>query len=218
MSLKRRQFVQSAALLPLMAAIPELAQAQNLAVGVNANIVASTQYVGTPQNAYFNLATAYLYTNYATGVAIDIVPEAAVGGHAGVCFHAAPNSFGQWQQLSAGPGQPATQELWYQGVGVIFLPDGRIQSEQWVIGSDGKSAPANVHDVGHFPDNTVLRVTSTTSYFGGTTIAVYSLNSSGGVVAQLANFSLAASRKSDRVGVFVIGGGNIQVQPYALYP
>lgn len=218
MSLKRRQFVQSAALLPLMAALPELAQAQNLALGVNANIVGYTQYVGTPQNAYFNLAMEYLYTNYATGVAIDIVPQAAAGGHAGVCFHAAPNSFGQWQLLSPGPGQPATQEFWYEGVGVIFQSDGRIQSEQWVVGSDGKPTATNVANVGTFPANTVLRVTSTTSYFGGTTIAVYSLNSAGSVVAQLANFSLTVSRKTDRVGVFVIGGGNIQVQPYALYP
>jgi hypothetical protein len=61
-------------------------------------------------------------------------------------------------------------------------------------------------------------VTSTTDYFGGTTIAVYSLDGSGGVVARLANFSLNAQPKSDRAGVFVIGDGNIQVQPYALYP
>ena len=215
--MKRRQFVQSAALLPLVAAIPELAQAQTLSVGVNANIVAYSQYVGYPQNAYFNLAMAYLYTNNAKGVAIDIVPQATSGGHAGVCFHAAPNSFGQWQQLSAGPGQPATQDLWYRGVGVIFHSDGRIQSEQWVVGSDGKSAPANVYDVGYFPANTVLRVTSTTNYFGGTIIAVYSLDGSGGVVARLANFNLNAEPIGDRAGVFVIGGGNIQVQPYALY-
>ena len=67
--------------------------------------------------------------------------------------------------------------------------------------------------------NTVLRVTATTNTATGQTIlAIYSMNSSGGVVALLANATLNAAPIGDRAGVFVIGGGNIQVQPYAIFP
>lgn len=220
MSIRRRQVLQSATLLLLLASIPGMVHAQvaPLSVGVNRNIVAFNQYVGVPQNAYFDLGLAYLYTYGAAGVFIDVVPQ-PVSGHVGVCFNAAPNTSGAWQPLSAGPGQPMTQEFWYRGVGVIFHPDGRIQSEQWVIGPDGKSMPANVYDLGTYPGNTVLRVTGTTdASTGKTDIAVYSLNGSGGVVALLGSVTLYASPIGDRAGVFVIGSGNVQVQPYAIYP
>lgn len=204
-----------------MATLPGYVHAQvaPLSVGANRNIVASTQYVGAPQYQYFNLATAYLYTYSAQGVFIDVVPQATNGGHAGICFHAAPNANFEWQSLSAGPGQAVTQEFWYRGVGVIFQQDGRIQSEQWVVDSDGKPAATNINTIGSFPANTVLRVTSTTNNSTGQTdLAVYSLNSSGGVVALLGSTTLYAEVIGDRAGVFVIGGGNIQVQPYAIYP
>lgn len=217
MAITRRRLVHATALIPVISAIPSVSKAQNLLVGVNANVVASNTFVGPPQNIYANLGLEYFYTNFASGVAIDIVPQPAPGGHAGICFHASPNSFGQWQAIRSA-NQRAPQELWYRGVGVIFQSDQRIQSEQWIIGPDGGPA-ANVRDLGvKFPLNTVLRVTSQTGYFGDTTISVNVLNSSGIIVAQLAQFSLRAAVKSDRAGVFVAGGGNIQVQPYALYP
>ena len=217
MAITRRQLVHTTALLPVVSAIPSVSNAQNLLVGVNANIVASNTFVGPPQNIYASLGLEYFYTNFASGVSIDIVPQPAPGGHAGICFHASPNSFGQWQAIQSA-NQPAPQQLWYRGVGVIFQSDQRIQSEQWIVGADGRPA-ANVQDLGAtFPLNTVLRVTSQTSYFGDTTISVNVLNSSGAIAAQVAQFSLRAEVKSDRAGVFVAGGGNIQVQPYALYP
>ena len=216
MAITRRRLVQTTALLPVVSAIPSVSKAQDLLVGVNANIVASNTFVGPPQNIYASLGLEYFYTNFASGVAIDIVPQPAAGGHAGICFHASPNSFGQWQAIQSA-NQSAPQQLWYRGVGVIFQSDQRIQSEQWIIGPDGRPA-ANVRDLGaKFPLNTILRVTSQTSYFGDTTISVNILNSSGAIVAQLVQFSLRAEVKSDRAGVFVAGGGNIQVQPYALY-
>lgn len=222
MSIQRRKVLHSATLMPLMAAIPDfvLAQVTSLSVGVNANIVASTQYVGAPQNAYFNLAMAYLYTNRARGVFIDIVPQPTNGGHAGICFNASPRqSDGAWQPLSAGPGQPATQHIWFNGVGVIFQEDGRIMTEQWITTASGGSGATNLNVIGYYPANTVLRVTATTNLANGQTIlAVYSLNGSGAVVAQLAGATLTAAPIGDRAGVFVIGGGNVQVQPYALFP
>lgn len=222
MSIRRRQVLQSATLLPLMATIPGYVHAQvaPLSVGVNRNIVASTQYVGAPQNAYFDLAMGYLHTNGARGVFIEIVPQPANGGHAGICFNASPRqSDGAWQPLSAGPGQPVTQGLWFNGVGVIFQQDGRIMTEQWVTTPTGGSGATNLNVIGYFPANTVLRVTATTNTATGQTLlAVYSMNSSGGVVALLANATLNAAPIGDRAGVFVIGGGNIQVQPYAIFP
>lgn len=217
MLITRRQLVRTTALLPVVSALPTASKAQDLLFGVNANIVASNTYVGNPQNIYANLGFEYFYTHFASVVAIDIVPQPSPGAHAGICFHAAPNSFGQWQAIQSA-NQPAPQELWWRGVGVIFQSDQRIQSEEWIIGSDGKPA-ANVRETGmKFPLNTILRVTAQTGYFGDTTITVNVLDSSGSIVTRLVHFSLRAAVKSDRVGVFIAGGGNIQVQPYALYP
>jgi phosphohistidine swiveling domain-containing protein len=76
-----------------------------------------------------------------------------------------------------------------------------------------------VNTIGYYPANTVLRVTSTTNKTTGKTdLAVYSVNSSGAVVALLGSITLYAEVIGDRAGVFVIGGGNIQTQPYAIYP
>jgi hypothetical protein len=221
MSVKRRTILQAVAFSPLIGATSGVAYAQvaPLAVGVYRNILASTQYVGAPQNAYFNLGAAYLYTNGAAGVFIDIVPQPTNGGHAGICFNAAPNAANQWQYLSPGPNQPPTQEFWYRGVGVIFLQDGRIQSEQWVVTATGAPGAININTIGYFPANTILRVTSTTNKTTGQTdLAVYSVNSASVVEALLANVSLQAEVIGDRAGVFVIGGGNIQVQPNAIFP
>lgn len=228
MSLNRRKILQSATALPMVAAIPGIAQAQvaPLSVGVNRNIVASKQYVAAPQNAYFDVGLAYLYTYGAAGVFIDIVPQPKHGGHVGICFNAAPNANFEWQTVSSGPNQGVPQEFWYRGVGVIFQEDGRIQSEQWVVNpTNGMPAATNVNTIGYYPANTVLRVTAGTSSNGKTDIAVYSVNSSGVVVALLGSVTLYAEYIGDRAGVFVIDGivdstvqGNVQVQPYAIYP
>lgn len=221
MLIQRRRILQSAALLPLVGAVPGLVHAQvpPLAVGVNRNIFATPQYVGHPQYQNFNLGLAYLYTNGAAGVFIDIVPQPANGGHAGICFNAAPNRKSQWQYLHPSSQQPPTQELWFRGVGVIFHTDGRIESEQWIETSTGGSGATNFVTLGHYPANTVLRVTATTNPVSNQTdLAVYSLDGAGNVVALLGSITLFAEYIGDRAGVFVIGGGNIQVQPYAIYP
>lgn len=228
MPIQRRQVLQSAALLPLMVTIPGIAHAQQVAplsVGVNRNLIATTQWVGAPQNQYFNLAMAYLQTNRARGVFVDIVPEPTNGGHAGICFNASPRqSDGAWQPIYTrkpqSPREPVSQYLWFNGVGVIFQEDGRIMTEQWITDSVGRPAATNLEVIGQpYPKNTVLRVTATTDRATGQTIlAVYALNGSGDVVAQLANATLTAAPIGDRAGVFVIGGGNIQVQPFAIYP
>lgn len=225
MPLSRRKILQSASLLSVIAAVPCVvrAQVEPLSVGVNRNIVASIQHVGAPQNVDLSMALAYLYTHGAAGVFIDIVPEPKNGGHAGICFNAAPNANFEWQTLTSSSG--AIQELWYRGVGVIFQEDGQIQSEQWVVGPDGKSQPANVATIGYYPKNTVLRVTGTTDISNGKTeIAVYSLNNLGAVVALLGSVTLNVEYIGDRAGVFVIdeqvgtsSPGNIQVQPFAIY-
>lgn len=220
MSIKRRRILQIAAFSPLLGGISGGAHAQvaPLIVGAYRNISAYPQYVGPPQNSYFNLGAAYLYTNGAAGVFIDIVPQAANGGHAGICFNAAPNAANQWQYLSPGPNQTPTQEFWYRGVGVIFQQDGRIQSEQWTVSPTGIPGAIHINTIGYFPSNTILRVTSTTNKTTGQTdLAVYSMTSAGVVEALLASVRLQAEVIGDRAGVFVIGGGNIQVQPYAIF-
>jgi len=223
MSIRRRHVLQSATLLPLMAAVPGLVQAQsaNLAVGAHAIISASSRYVGAPQNQAFPLGLEYLHTNGARGVFFDIVPEATNGGHVGICFHAAPNTSGTWQNLHQGPSSssPVAQLFWFRGVGVIFQDDGRIQSEQWVVGANGKSTATNVSTIGYFPANTILRVaTSMDSATRQMLLIVYSVNSStGAAVAELGRLTLQAEVFTNLAGVFVIGGGSAQVQPYALY-
>lgn len=219
MSISRRQVLQVATLTPIVAALPNIAHAQvaPLSIGVNRNIVASWQYA-VEQAKSFNLATAYLYTNGARGVFIDIVPEPAVGGHAGICFQASPDTSGTWQHL-LDPNTQQTQEFWYRGVGVIFYENGQIYAEQWKVENGAPVGYVSPSPVGTYPKNTVLRVTATTNNATGQTdLAVYSLNSSGGVVALLWSTTLYAEVIGDRAGVFVIGGGNIQVQPYALFP
>ena len=224
MTIQRRKILQSATLLPLMAAVPGVVQAQSagLAVGAHKVISASSRYVGAPQNQAFQLGLDYLQTNGARGVFFDIVPEATNGGHAGICFHAAPNVSGAWQNIGQGPSptSPVNQLLWFRGVGVIFQQDGRIQSEQWVVGADGKSAAANVATIGYFPANTILRVaTSMNNATRQMLLIVYSVDSStGDAVAELGRLTLQAEVFTSLAGVFVIGGGSIQVQPYALYP
>lgn len=229
MPIQRRQVLQSAALLPLMVTIPGIVHAQQvgpLSVGVYRNLIATTQWVGSPQNRDFDVAMAYLQTNRARGVFIDIVPEPTNDGHAGICFNASPRqSDGAWQPIYTRKPEylieeTANQYLWFNGVGVIFQGDGRIMTEQWITDSAGRPAATNLEVIGQpYPKNTVLRVTATTDLATGQTIlAVYALNSSGAVVAQLANATLTAAPIGDRAGVFVFGGGNIQVQPFAIYP
>lgn len=224
MTIQRRKVLQSTTLLPLMAAVPGLVQAQSagLAVGAHKVITASPTYVGAPQNTYFNLGVDYLQTNGARGVFFDIVPEATNGGHAGICFHAAPNASGAWQELGQGPSHsfPVTQLMWFRGVGVFFESNGTIKSEQWIVKADGKPGATNVNTIGSFPPNTILRVaTSMDNATRQMLLIVYSVNSAtGAAVAELGRVTLQAEVLTNLAGVFVIGDGSVQVQPYALYP
>jgi len=228
MTIQRRKVLQSATLLPLMAAVPGFVHAQSagLAVGAHKVITASPTYVGAPQNKYFNLGVDYLQTNGARGVFFDIVPEATNGGHAGICFHAAPNASGAWQELGLGPSHsyPVTQLMWFRGVGVFFEPNGTnngtIKSEKWIVKADGQPGATKVDPIGSYPLNTILRVaTSMDSATRQMLLIVYSVDSAtGAAVAELGRVTLEAEVFTNLAGVFVIGGGSIQVQPYALYP
>ena len=224
MTIQRRKVLQSATLLPLMAAVPGLVQAQSagLAVGAHKVITASPTYVGAPQNKSFNVGVDYLQTNGARGVFFDIVPEATNGGHAGICFNAAPNTYGAWQELGQGPSHsfPVTQLLWFRGLGVFFESNGIIKSEQWIVNADGTPGATNINTIGSFPPNTILRVaTSMDSATRQMLLIVYSVNSAtGAAVAELGRVTLQAEVLTNLAGVFVIGGGSVQVQPYALYP
>lgn len=228
MTIQRRKVLQSATLLPLMAAVPELVQAQSagLAVGAHKVIYATSRYVGYPQNKVFQVGLDYLQTNGARGVFFDIVPEAAQGGHAGICFNAAPNTSGVWQNVGQGPlpSDPVNQLLWFRGVGVFFEPNGTnngtIKSEQWIVNADGTPGATNINIIGSYPLNTILRVaTSMDSATHQMLLIVYSVDSAtGAAVAELGRVTLQAEVFTNLASVFVIGGGSIQVQPYALYP